>query len=183
MNKFGVLDNDDERIFEYPDIWCIQEYPNLTRGVVAPSNNQMELMLDMIKEFPPPYWVLYILVVSRVGQKPGRYQIPKPLSFDELENFCLEYKDFFESDGRHHLWIASAESGQMLIYDRHNIIYIYDNPDNIREYFDNSNFQEKEVEFPMPHIHFYNEENDRLELDLLNHFDWIYSELKEQDEV
>lgn len=183
MYKFGVLENNKELEFKYPNIWCIEEYPKFSRGVAAPSEGQIKLMLQLAKNYPPPYRVLYILVVTRVGQTPGRYECPMPLSFNDLEEFCLRYKEYFESDGRHHLWIASGETNQMLVYDRHNVIYIYDDTDNIKNYFRKSHFEEKTVRFPAPHIHIYNEENDKFESDIMNYFEWICKELQEGDEV
>ena len=180
MYKLGMV---DEIEFKYADIWCIEEYLNFSRGVAAPSGGHIDLMLQIAKTYPPPYWVLYILVVSRIGQELGRYQCPMPLSFSELEKFCQKYKDFFESDGRHHLWIASTLTNQFLVYDRHNVIYIYDNIDNIRNYFRKSLYDEMVVKFPEPHIHLYNEKNDVFELDIINYYEWFHTELQQQDEV
>jgi hypothetical protein len=183
LYKFGVLENNEKLEFRYPNIWCIEEYSSFSRGAAAPSKNQIELMLQLVKNYPPPYWVLYILVIPRVGQRPGRYQCPEPLSFEELEEFCLRYKDYFETDGRHHFWIASAQTNQMLVYDRHNVIYIYDAIDNIKDFFLKSNLDEKAFKFPKPHIHLYNRENDEFEVDIMKYFEWIYTELEDRDDI
>lgn len=148
------------------------------------KRSYIDIILEIAKNFPEPFWVLYILVVSRCENEPGRYQSPQPVTFEELNNFCLTYKEYLESDGRHHLWIASTVTNQMLVYDRHNVVYIYDDKEAIKSYFKDSSFTEKEVKFPAPpHIHYYHEENDHFETEIFDYWDWRYTPLKEGDEI
>lgn len=81
------------------------------------------------------------------------------------------------------MWITSATTNQQLIYDRHNVIYIYDHEEAIRGYFEGTSFKEADVRFPAPHIHYYREENDDDESDIIEYWDWIHTPLKETDEA
>ncbi len=179
MYKFGSGEIDQE--FHYENTWCIEKYPNYERITVAPRDNQINLMLDILSNFEPPYWCLYVLYVSRVENESGRYQCPYPLSFDETKDFAMKYKDFFETDGRHHLWLGSAKTKQLLVYDHHNVIYVYDELLNTRQYLKNKGFSEEKIEFPVPHAHMYNPDNDKFEIEIMNHWDWKHFPLMDQD--
>jgi hypothetical protein len=48
----------------------------------------------------------------------------KATSFRELDALFAHFGDFWDSDGRHNVWVRSSDDG-MLVYDRHNLIYAY----------------------------------------------------------
>ena len=180
--KFGVFTGEMDKEFFYKDSWCIERYPNYERVTVAPQDNKIGFMLDILKNFEPPYWCLYVLLVSRVDNKPGRYQCPYPMPYNEIYDFGIKYKDYFEKDGRHHLWIGSAKTKQLAVYDRHNVIYIYDDILKTSQYLKDKGLTEESIQFPAPHTHMYNVENDKFEIDIMNHWEWKIFPLEEQDE-
>jgi hypothetical protein len=180
--KFGADKGGTEVEFFYNNIWCVEKYPDYERITIAPYDNQVELMLDILKSFPPPYWCLYVLIVSRTDQKCGRYQCPYPMVYNEIYNFGMKYKDYFETDGRHHIWMGSAKSKQLLVYDHHNVIYVYEDILNSSKYLREKSFIEETVKFPVPHMHNYNKSNDDKEISILKHYKWKRFPLKEQDE-
>jgi hypothetical protein len=185
--KFGALNTNNEDIkYEYNDSWYVEEYPNFKRMVIAPKENQIDLMLEVAKSFELPLAILYVLVVPRLDtNEPGRYQCPARLAYRDIEIFFNKFKEFFETDGRHHLWICSANNKgikQLLVYDRHNIIYVYDDINKITDMLEKKNFKKAEIKLPFPHMHMYNSENDIFEKEIMEYWDWIYSPLKEDDE-
>ncbi|GAA0182117.1 hypothetical protein SH2C18_45500 [Clostridium sediminicola] len=184
--KFGTIKKDNEDIkYEYNDIWCLEEYPNFKRIVIAPKENQIDLMLEIAKSFESPLAILYVLVVSRMDTNTlGRYQCPFPLEYKDVDKLCNSFREFFETDGRHHLWICSANSKgikQILVYDNHNVIYVYDDINKIKELLKRKGFKEEEVRFPVPHTHMYNSENDIFEKEILEYWEWIHFPLEEDD--
>lgn len=184
--KLGTLNKNDENAkYEYNGVWYLEKYPDFERIIVAPKEDHINLMLDIAKSFELPFAILYVLVVPRLdSNKPGRYQCPFPLSYEDVEKFCSRFKDFIETDGRHHLWICSANNKgvrQMLIYDNHNVIYVYDDISKIKDFLAKRNFRESEVRFPYPHTHMYNPENDVFEKEILEYWDWRYFPLSEGD--
>ncbi len=82
-------------------------------------------MIRLLEAMSGPFWLLYVLVVNRDDSELGRYQCSEPQTQEDVEAFLKDFQAFLEKDGRHHLWIASASSSEMLIYDRHNVIYAY----------------------------------------------------------
>jgi hypothetical protein len=179
--KFGVYTGEIDKEYFYNNTWCIEKYPNYESVTVAPKENQIEFMLDVLKNFEPPYWCLYVLLVSREDNEAGRYQCPYPMSYEEIYEFALKYKDYFETDGRHHIWMGSAKTKQLLVYDQHNVIYIYDDILKTSKYLKDKGFLEENIQFPVPHSHMYNVENDSFEIDIFKRWEWIKFPLGEQD--
>ncbi len=179
--KFGIVVGDYEEEYFYNDSWSIETYPNYQRITVAPIKNQIDLMLEILKSFEPPYWCLYVLIVPRNENEAGRYQCPYPMSYEEISEFVNKYKNLLETDGRHHLWLGSANTKQLMVYDRHNIIYIYDDIIKMAEYLKSKGFHENKISIPFPHVHYY-QGNDINEADILKHWNWVRTPLREQDE-
>ena len=148
------------------------------RLVLAPAADQTGLLLDLARQLPEPFWLLYVVLVPRTGAEPGRYQIPEPMNRVEMDDFIRSYQDFLERDGRHHLWIASASSQDSLIYDNHNVIYAYGPLDKYRQVAEQHGLNEGEVRFPAPHQHCYNSEYDSDERAILTRWEWIKSPLQ-----
>lgn len=188
MDKFklGTLNKDGENInYNYNGSWQLEKYPNFERIVVAPSKGHIDLMQEIAKSFELPLAILYVLTVPRVdSNKPGRYKCPTPLSYEDVEVFCNRFKEFIETDGRHDLWICSVNSKgirQMLVYDHHNVIYIYDDISKIKKLLKKKGLKETEVSFPYPHSHMYNPENDVFEKEIFDYWEWRYFPLSEDD--
>ena len=180
--KFGVFDNEMiETEYYYQNNWTLEQYPNFERIVVAPKNNQIMLIKDIVKDFEPPYYILYVLIVSRCENELGRYQCPYPLNNAEVNDFLDKFKDYFEKDGRHHIWIGSIKTKQLAVYDNHNLIYIYGDVSKNQKKLNDLGFIEGAVKIPAPHSHRYNVENDNYEIEIMNYWEWVKFPLCEQD--
>ncbi len=177
--KFGWITDEDHR-YEYQDVFSIEKTPRLERLVIAPSANQVSLMLELLRVMPEPYGILYVLGVPR--SEAGRYQAEDFKPRNETEGFLNRFKEFFENDGRHHIWIASPPGPDTLVYDRHNVIYAYGQlPEFERIVLAHGLSRVEEIKFPSPHTHHYNEAFDRDEKDLLRCWPWLRSPLREND--
>lgn len=179
--KFGTYNEGVYTEYYYQNCWTLEQYSNFERIAVGPKDNQVELMHHIVREFEPPYYILYVLVVSRCDNELGRYQCPYPLDFDEIVSFCKNFKDYFETDGRHHVWIGSVKSNQLVVYDNHNIIYIYGDTQKNQRLLTDLGYKEGLVQMPVPHVHLYNVENDNYEIEIMKYWEWIKFPLGEQD--
>lgn len=185
--KFGRVDGDVDVPHAYANVWAREVLSDgSTRLVVAPSGQHMDCLLSLTDCLSEPFFILYVLVVPRGEALPGRYQSPS-LTREEAHEFLQTFRGFLEGDGRAHLWVASVDppnppSGT-LIYDRHDLIYAYGPADSYVQALTRMGLdQAEEVRIPSPHSHHYNSEFDADARRLHEHFDWLWSELRESDE-
>jgi hypothetical protein len=179
--KFGWIPN-EERRYDYPDIFAVEKTSGPTRLVIAPSANHVSILIDLLQVMSEPFGVLYVLVVPRGGSEPGRYQTTNPVSREQAEKFLKRFREYFENDGRHSIWLASMSDSDQLVYDRHNIIYAYGRLPEFEDVLSGRGLANVEfVRFPSPHTHNYHAAFDQDERDVLCHWDWSRSPLHESD--
>jgi len=168
--------------YVYPNVWAEGKTTAGPRLVIAPANAQIDILLGLLEVMPEPMWLLYILVVPRTADEPGRYQGPDPQTRDGVRQFLKQFEVFLETDGRHHLWIACANSPAMLIYDRHNLIYAYGPLDSFKARLAEMNLEETNaISVPDPHSHHYHEHLDLDAARLMKLWSWNHTALRESD--
>lgn len=184
MAKFGRLDALGEWVaHDYGSIFFRQPCGETERLVIGPSGSQIKLLDELSLKFSSAkYYLLYVLLVSHAGRAPGRYQSPLIESHEDLQLFIWTYQKFLENDGRHHLWIGSPNSNDMLVYDQHNVIFAYGSLNAFESVLTSNQFRQQEFWFPSPHRHGYDPANARAEDELMAYFDWRYCELQCGDE-
>ena len=183
--KFGHLDAAQQDIeFQYSNCWALEKTSGPDRMVIAPAAGSVTIIEQLATVMKPPFGVLYVLVVPRNGSaERGRYQSPSPVSQEELHSFLRQFRNFFEKDGRHHLWVGSADKSSLLVYDRHDVIYAYGPIEPFRNVLERNGVRENDVvRLPVPHTHHYNAEFDEEEKRLLAYWPWKAFPLQEMDE-
>jgi hypothetical protein len=154
--KFSTLVGSDFVSYTYPNTWAIEKTSGPDRLIIAPSSHQIELMTKLAQVLPEPFGILYVLVVSRRDNETGRYQCPSPCKREEMESFLYRFQEYFESDGRHHIWVASVPASATLVYDRHDVIYAYGPLEQFKKILQSEGLSESPISFPAPHSHNYN---------------------------
>lgn len=184
MPKFGHLNSlGDPVTHDYGDVYFRQQCGEASRLVIGPSGVQVKLLDQLSLRFSgAKYYFLYVLLVSHSGRAPGRYQSPLIETHEDLQLFIWTFQRFFENDGRHHLWIASPSSSDLLVYDQHNVIFAYGNLNAFEPVLKEQRFRQQEFWFPSPHFHGYDAANATAEDELMGYFDWRYFELQPGDE-
>ena len=139
-------------------------------------------MLQLARLLGEPFAVLYVLLVPRGGSEAGRYQSPW-LNRDELNEMFDRHADFWEQDGRHHVWLHSATDEATLVYDQHNVIFAYGPLDEYVALLEAAGYKEaSELDFPAPHGHCFHVEFDEMERELASSPGWTRSPLQDGDE-
>ena len=180
-----MVEGEAERPYTYPSLFFRESLNGGGERLVLgrPDSAYVELLLDLARTLPEPFRLLYVLVVPRDGSaNAGRYQCPAELSYEELAGFLNDYHEFFECDGRHHLWIANPDFGN-LVFDRHNVVYAYGDLTRFEEVAEAHKMSKEQFAIPGPHWHAYHAEYDAMEHRLLKRWDWIHSPLRPQDEA
>lgn len=180
--KFGIVRNNVKRRYRYGNLFMREVYADWSRVAIAPREKQVSLMLEIAKEWAGPYGILYVLKLSRRNHETARYQAPEPCSFDDLKRFAETFEDYFEKDGRHHIWFADSTSGSQLVYDNHDLIYSYGNDDHVISLLKDRGFKEGDPSIVVrsPHVHCYNQQFDEKEDQIMEYFEWIKFPLQEE---
>src|SRR5205823_680267 len=132
---------------------------------IAASFDGTALLRELTLALTEPFLVLYVLVVPRGRSEPGRYQSHE-LSRTELDTFFQQFAQFWDSDGRHNLWVRSSDDG-MLVYDRHNIIYAYGPLQRFESRLQALDYNSApSLSLDFAHQHSYHQEFDELEREL-----------------
>ncbi|NDV83846.1 hypothetical protein [Bacteroides sp. 51] len=183
LPKFDILSEDGDSIeYNYGHIYQIEETTQSDRLVVGVDENQTDLLLEFAKTLHPPYYVLYVLIVSHLDNECARYESPLFDTLESLSCFLNKYSEFFETDGRHHIWVGTIDDSGLLVYDHHNVIYAYGNQENYTRILTAKGFREEDFYFPDRHCHYFHSENDKFEEAIFNEFDWQIFPLGENDE-
>ena len=77
------------------------------------------LLFKLVEALRPPFQLLYVLHTPRGEGEAGRYQSP-PLSRTQTQDFLRRFETFFLADARYDLWVRSASSDDVIVWDRHN---------------------------------------------------------------
>jgi hypothetical protein len=181
LSKFSWLSRDIPGEFAHPDLWASEDLGRFRRIAIGASKAEIPLMLSLCRDLDGPFMVMYVLVASRLGNEEARYESDEVFTHRELETFLLRFRDFFEQDGRHHVWIISKGGDGQLIFDNHNVIYAYGRVERFERRLVASGFEVGEVEIPFPHEHNYHAEFDTAEEELLNFWPWTKFPLQSVD--
>jgi hypothetical protein len=183
-SKFCHLDRGEHVPHDYGNVYFEEPSGDATRLVIGPSQDHVGLMTQLAAELKGhPWFILYVLLVPRRQRRaPGRYQSQPFETHAELSGFLSSFRSFFETDGRHHVWIGSAANDGVLVYDQHNVIFAYGPVDRFRSILHSLGFRESNFWFPSPHSHSYAPENDAEEERLIAEGEWQHSPLQPGDE-
>ncbi len=152
------------------------------RLVAAPHADQVGLLIELTRELPDPFHLLYVLLASRRLRPEGRYRASGPVSRDELETFLDRFRGFLEQDGRHHLWVVSPEAAASVVYDHHQLISAYGPLDAYEQVLRQAGMDEGPIVVPAEHQHRYHPEMDDEEDALLASRQWTWFPLEPEDD-
>ena len=181
--KFGVGSEQGES-HRYPNVYQRQRFSDgQERLRIGPSRGHIDLMLELVECIQEPLRLLYILAEARGGRyQPGRYEAASEMSLEAAESFLKEFADFFESDGRHHLWVVRPGYGTV-VYDRHDLLYAYGPLDRFVDVLQANGLREGAIDIPAAHWHGYHPEFDEPQSRMLSRFQWVHTPLRKGDDM
>ena len=65
--KFAQLQGADQLPYRYPNVWAVEQTTGPERLVMAPAAHHIDLLIQLIRQLPEPFAILYVLVVPRGG--------------------------------------------------------------------------------------------------------------------
>ena len=147
---------------------------SLPRNATSTFRSLVELMRE-------PFLVLYILHTPRGEGEPGRYQ-SEEISSAQLDKFLERFERFLASDARHDLWVKSEPVDDMIVWDRHNSIFVYGDLAKFDQALNTLGFSEQVPSTLGVHQHHYRQEFDNEAAAILSVFDWRRTPLRPEDE-
>lgn len=174
---------DSERPFSHGAVFAYETMSSGAERIVAGNpGGDPAVFARLIREIEPPFYLLYVLHTPRSEVEPGRYQSPL-LEAAQLFDILDRYGGYFQSDGRHHLWVFSPEQEATVVWDNHNMIFAYGPLKDFERAFREMGFQPgPRPSMDFEHLHFYRSEFDEMADQLLDELDWEWSELRDGDD-
>ena len=180
-SKFASQQGEQWLPHDFGKIYTHLQTSSRPRLRIAASFQGTALFRELTLALAEPFLLLYVLVVPRGRSEPGRYQ-SGDLSRVELDAMFEQFGTFWDSDGRHNIWVRSSDEG-MLVYDRHNIIHAYGPLQRFESCLLPLGYRSTaSLSLDFEHQHSYHQEFDDLERALVKRFADKRSELREGDE-
>jgi len=152
-----------------------------SRIIAAPSAGHFSLLFSLAEGLPGPFAALWVLRVSRGRADEGRYQSPF-LALAELRVALEPIRTFLSEDGRSQLWLHSPEVDATLVWDQHDLLYLYGPLAPFRATLVCAGLREAEpVSISFPHGHHYHAAFDDAEASMASLFEWRVTPLRPGD--
>jgi tetratricopeptide (TPR) repeat protein len=181
LYKLGSLEGNNFVEYRYRNTYDLEQTMTYRRLRIGAANNHGTLVLNIMRHLSAPYFLLYVLHTSRRGNELARYQSPA-LEFNRLAEFLTAFQDFLTADGRHDLWLHSVRDRATVVWDRHNLIYVYGPLSTIENFLAGLGFAKEAPRIPMPHRHNYHPKYDELENRLIRYLEWTRIPLQPEDQ-
>ena len=162
--KLGTFEPDRGWVpVQLDHVYTRERQRNVDRIAAAPRSGHIDLIARLVAAVPGPFRFVYCLLDGSDELPGGYYTVVRDLGGDEVCALLTDFREFFEVDGRHSLWITSPREKATLIFDEHNLVYAYGPLDTFEEVLKGVGLQPGEVEVPFPHSH---HRHERLESEL-----------------
>jgi hypothetical protein len=179
--KFASKQGDQWLPHDFGKVYAHEQTSTQPRLRIAASFDGTALLRELTLALAEPFLLLYVLPIPRGRSEPGRYQSHE-LSRAALDALFKQFSEFWDSDGRHNVWVRSSDDG-MLVYDRHNLIYAYGRLPLFESVLRADGYTTAAfLTLDFVHQHSYHQEYDGLERELTARFAEGRSELRDGDE-
>tara|TARA_R110000868_G_scaffold125417_1_gene331316 strand:+ start:5124 stop:5711 length:588 start_codon:yes stop_codon:yes gene_type:complete len=129
-----------------------------------------------------PCFLLYILHTPRGEAVAGRYQSSQ-LDHAELTDFLDRFGPYLAGDARHDIWLHSPADKATVVWDRHDLIYVYGPHAQFSDVLEKLGYETGMApDADFLHMHHYREEFDPIAAEIVSTFSWTYSPLRPEDE-
>jgi hypothetical protein len=108
----------------YGNVYEAQERDGRRRLFVGADDEHVDLVIALTAHWTGVCYLAYALIVPRGEAEPGRYEAPA-ISRDGIVTFLERSRRLLSEDARHEVWLSCPATRQMLVWDRHDRIWIY----------------------------------------------------------
>jgi hypothetical protein len=159
-----------------------QEGEDWTRLVVGADGDHVGLLIRLAEAWSSPDFGIEYLSHQSLGDQVSGHYLSPLVDEANMNAFLIEHREFLEGYGGHDLWLGHPETGELLVYDRNNVIFAYGPAADFAEILEERGFREGAVDLPDEHVHGLDSSFASHEAALLSHFEWEWSDLDEDDD-
>lgn len=153
-----------------------------TRIIARTNQDRIEFFKAILDLYPGPFFIT-LVVQEPYGefQVAGRYYSDKGKTRVQIDYFLDYFHDFICYDGFHHLWISCETTDGIIVYDQHDIFFMYQQTDQILDYLRSHDFCEGHVGADFHHAHRSRADISPGTKELLEYGPWYHSPLEIND--
>jgi hypothetical protein len=182
MFKLGHFIDNEWREHSHPPVFDLLPTDAGAEKIIttAPGGDPL-IFRSLMRGLSDPLNLLYVLHTPRGEAEPGRYQSPE-ITFEAAASFIARFALFLQADARFDLWVHSPDDEATIVWDRHNLIYVYGVSTLAAESLRSLGFHQGSPAIPVLHEHYYHPALDGDAKALISYFDWRFSPLQPADE-
>jgi hypothetical protein len=179
--KIDALVGSAETRFEYGNTFARDTVGGQTRLKIGFDSAQDACVTELVTVLTGPFQLLYVLHTTRTRAELGRYESPA-LPVAKVHEFLRRFGPFLAQDARHDFWVRSHDDDATVVLDRHNVIYAYGPLTAFEEVLLSIGASSRGLpHIPDPHVHYYHDEWDDSEREVLAALSWIRKPLRNGD--
>jgi hypothetical protein len=179
--KIDALVGSAETRFEYGYTFGREIVGGETRLKIGFDSAQDACVRELASGLLGPFQLLYVLHKTRTRTELGRYESPV-VSIAQMHQFLLRFGPFLAQDARHDFWLRSHDDDATIVLDRHNVIYAYGPLKAFEAVLLSIGAHSHRLpRIPDPHVHYYHDEWDDSEREVLAALSWIRKPLRDSD--
>ena len=182
LQKIAKWSDGTEEPFSHPPVFKVANTSTGAPRIAATvQDGNLTLIQSLMRELEGPIYILYVLHTTR-GEGPiGRYRSPST-TLESACQFLERFRTYLQRDSRFDLWLHFPNPQATIVWDRHNLLYLYGPIQHFEARLASLGFKPGDPNVNFPHAHYYRSECDADARALLEYCDWQYSELRPEDE-
>lgn len=180
--KINALIKSGETPFEYGNTFGRETCRGgVVRLRIGLDHAQDGAVRELAATLKGPFQLLYVLHTTRTGAGLGRYE-SQELDAAQVHQFLRRFGPYLAQDSRHDFWLRSHDDDATIVLDRHNVIYAYGPLPGFEATLLEIGAASRGLpRVPDPHVHYYHQEWDDAERQVLAALPWVRKPLREAD--
>jgi hypothetical protein len=166
--------------YRHAEGWTREESSTGDRLTVGGGATPFALFRTLVTALAEPLYILVVLRTPRATGKDGRYQSTVK-THAEVAAFLDDFETLFSTDPRAQVWVGQTDGGALLVFDEHDLIYVYGPLDRFERLLTEASVPRRTPTVPSPHIHHYDPRRDEDERRLVHQAWGQVLPLEEQD--
>lgn len=140
--------------FEPKNSFMLTSSANQQRLILATNEDRIDVFKSLLDFYPGPF-VITVVVQSPHGaiKKAGRYYSEWDRTRTQIDYFLDYFHDYISFCGLIHVWVTCQGTDGIVVYDQHDVFYVYGKPLEIANMFLDKGYSEGIPPIEFAHAH------------------------------